>query len=247
MTEQQSPSTSLREAGRLAGIFWEPRPVFQDLAARPRFWVPLIILTVLSVAYLVSYSRVVGFENMIRRQIEVNPRTAQLPPEQRERAMEMGLKIAVPMAYVSGVLAFAVSALVIAGILLGSVNLLGGAKVRYRQAFSITCYSFLPSGLATILAMVVMFMKDPADFDLQHPLPLNLAAVLDKSAVGNFVYSLAGSLDLFSIWVMLLLALGFSTAAGKMSFGKAFMLVVVPWAVFVLLKSSWAALTGSAA
>lgn len=245
MTEQQTPPPSMSEAGRLAGIFWEPRPVFQDLAARPRFWVPLIVLTVLGLVYIGSFSRVVGFESVIRRQIEANPRTAQLPPEQRERAIQMGLRFAVPMAYTGAALGFTVASLAIAGILLGCVNLIGGAKVGYSQAFSITCYSFLPSGLTTILAMVVMFLKDPADFDLQHPLPLNLGAFLDKSAVGGFVYSLAGSLDLFSIWIMLLLALGFSTAARKMSFGKALGLVLLPWAVYVLLKSSLAGLAAS--
>jgi hypothetical protein len=247
MTEQPAPASSMSEAGRIAGIFWEPKPVFQDLAERPRFWAPLIILTVLSAVYIASFSRVVGFESLIRRQIEASPRTAQLPPDQRERAIQMGLKFAVPSAYAGAVLGFAVSALVIAGVLLGCVNLLGGAKVSYRQAFSITCYSFLPSALATILAMVVMYLKDPADFDLRNPLPLNLGAFLDRSAVGGFVHSLAGSLDLFSIWVMLLLALGFSTAARKMSFSKALALVLLPWAVYVLLKSGWAALSGAAA
>jgi len=246
MSELQAPPASMSEAGRLAGIFWEPKPVFQDLAARPRFWVPLIILTILSAVYIVSFSRVVGFESMIQRQLEASPRTAQLPPEQRARAIQVGMSFAVPAAYAGAVLGVAIASLVIAGILLGCFNLLGGAKLRYRQAFSITCYSFLPSGLASILAMVVMSLKDPADFDLQHPLPLNVGAFLDPRAVGGFVYSVASSLDLFSIWVMLLLALGFSTAARKMSFGKGLGLVLLPWAVWVLLKSSLAGLTGSA-
>ncbi len=246
MSAQQAPPSSMSEAGRLAGIFWEPKPVFQDLAARPRFWVPLIILTLFSVVYIASFSRVVGFESVTRRQLEASPRTAQLPPEQRERAIQLGMKFAVPAAYAGGALGFTVSSLVIAGILLGCFNLLGGARVSYPQAFSITCYSFLPSGLATILSMVVMFLKDPADFDLQHPLPLNVGAFLDPKAVGGFLYSLAGSLDLFSIWVLLLLALGFSTASKRMSFGKSLALVALPWVGYVLLKSSLAGLTTAA-
>ncbi len=246
MPDQPAPPPSLSEAGRLAGIFWEPKPVFQDLAGLPRFLAPLIILTVLAVVYIGSFSRVVGFERLIQRQLEASPRTAQLPPEQRERAVQMGMRFAVPLTYAGAALGFTVSSLVIAAVLLGSVNLIGGAKIRYPQAFSITCYSFLPSGLAHILAMVVLFLKDPADFDLQNPLPLNLGAFLDRHAVGGFVYSLAGSLDLFSIWVLLLLALGFSTAAtGRIPFGKALALIVLPWAVYVLLKASLSGLSGA--
>jgi len=244
MPEPQAPPTSTSEDGRLAGIFWEPKPVFEDLAVKPRFWVPLVLLTILSLVYLTSFARVVGFENLVRRQLETNPRTAQLPAEQRERAIQQGSKIATPMAYGGGALGVAVSSLVIAAILLGSMNLVGGAKLRYPQAFSITCYSLLPSGLATILSLVVMLLKDPADFDLRSPLPLNVGAFLDRGAVGGFLYSLGGSLDLFSIWAILLLALGFSTAAKKMPYGKALVLVVLPWGIYVLLKSALAGLTG---
>jgi hypothetical protein len=244
MSEQQVPQANMSEAGRLAGIFWEPKPVFQNLAVHPRFWAPLILLTVLSIAYLASFARTVGFESYTRRQIEASPRTAQLPAEQRERAIQQGARIATPMAYVGGTLGVAVSCLVIAAVLLGCVNLVGGAKLRYPQAFSITCYSLLPSGLATVLALVVMLLKDPADFDLQNPLPLNVGAFLDRSTFGGFLHSLAGSLDLFSIWVILLLALGFSAAAKRMTYGKALALVLAPWGIYVLLKSALAGLTG---
>jgi hypothetical protein len=44
---------------------------------------------------------------------------------------------------------------------------------------------------------------------------------------------------------MLLMALGFSTAAGRrLPFGKALTLIVLPWAVFVLLSAALAGLTG---
>ncbi|MFB3778436.1 MAG: YIP1 family protein [Bryobacteraceae bacterium] len=236
--------SSMSEVGRLAGIFWEPRPVFQDLAARPRFWVPLILMTLLSVVLVAAFSRIVGFEAMARRQIDASPRTAEMPAEQRERAIQMGMRFAVPSAYGGAAIGFTVMALVVAGVLLGSVNLFGGVKLRYPQAFSITCYSFLPSGLGTILALVVLLLKDPADFDLQNPLPLNLGAFLDRSAVGGFLHSLAGSIDLFSFWVILLLALGFSTAARKMPFGKALVLVLLPWGAYVLVKSALVGIMG---
>lgn len=244
MEPEHSANADMSEAGRLIGIFWDPRPVFENLAWKPRFLVPLVLLTLLSTVYLATFARIVGFESLTRRQLESNPRTAQMPAEQRERAIEQGTKIAVPLAYASGILGTTVVSLAIAGVMLGCMNLFGGAKLRYPQAFSITCYSFLPSAVGQILALVVMLLKNPADFDLQNPLPLNLGAFLDRATVGGFLHSLATSLDLFSIWVILLLALGFSAAARRMSFGKALSLVLLPWGVYVLLKSAAAGLTG---
>ena len=69
MTEQTLPQNEMSEAGRLAGIFWEPKPVFESLDARPRFWVPLILTSVLAVLYIAAFSRVVGWESMLRRQL----------------------------------------------------------------------------------------------------------------------------------------------------------------------------------
>ena len=245
MTQPQVPDGGMSEAGRLTGIFWEPKPVFQDLAAKPRFWVPLILLTLLSVVYMVSFSRVVGWESMIRRQLDSNARVQQLPAEQRERAMQQAMTFTVPFAYAGAVVGITAASLVIAGVLLGIMNLLGGAGLKFKQAFSITVYSFLPSALASVLGLVVLFSKNPEDFDLQNPLPLNLGAFLSGPETGAAVKALARSIDLFAIWIMLLMALGFSTAAGKrLSYGKALTLIIVPWGVWVLLMAGLAGLQG---
>lgn len=245
MTEQQAPVAGMSEAGRLAGIFWEPKPVFQDLAARPRFWVPLILLTVLSVVYMVSFSQRVGWESMMRRQFEANSRIQQLPAEQRERLIQQQLAFTGPMATGGAVLGMAVMSLAIAGVLLGMMNLLGGAGLKYRQALSITCYSFLPSALASILALVILFLKNPEDFDLRNPLPLNLGAIISSPETAGWLKALARSMDLFTFWIIALMALGFSTAAGKkLSFSKALVLVVIPWAVAALIGAALAGLQG---
>lgn len=238
MVEEAERGGSMSEVGRIAGIFWEPRPVFQDLAERPRWWVPLILLTALSMILVVTLSRVVGWEPVVRQQIESNSRLAQMPAEQRERAIEVGVKSASIMGYVGAACGLTISALLIAAAMLGSFNLLGGAKLKYGQAFSVTCYSFLPTGLSTILIMVVMFLKDPSEFSLQNALPVHLGAFLNPQTTAKWLYTLASSINLFTIWVMLLMALGFSVASKRLTFGKSLTLVVLPWAVFVLLTSA---------
>lgn len=244
MTDSQSLPAQMGETQRLIGIFWEPRPVYENLASRPRWWVPLVLLTVLALVYIGTFSRVVGWDTFIRQQFETNPRLQQLSPDQRAQAMEMQVKIGSRLAYVGGALGMTVSTLVIAGILLGAFNLLGGASLTFKQAFSVTCYSFLPTALSTVLALIVMLFKNPEDFDLQNPLVLNVGAFLDPATTSKGLHSFATSLDLFSFWVILLLALGMCVAARRLSYAKSLMLVLVPWAVYVAAKSGWAALFG---
>ncbi len=244
MTEQALQPSGMSEMARLVGVVWEPKPVFEDLAERPRFWVPLILLTVLSMAFLLVFGQRVGFESTTRRQLESNSRIQQMPAEQREAVIAQSLSITSKTAYIGGTVGVALSSLVIAAVLLGMFNLLGGVRLKFRQAFSITCYSFIPSVFSTIGMFIVMLLKDPADFDLKNPLPVHLGAFLDPQTTAKWLYAFASSFNVFTIWIMLLLALGFSVAAKKMRFGKALTLVVIPWAVMVLLGCAFAGITG---
>jgi hypothetical protein len=248
MTEQAIEPRGMSEAGRVTGIFWEPRPVFENLAQSPRFWAPLLILTALAVVYMFTFSRVVGWETMFRQQFASNPQMEQMTPEQKQQALQIMTKFVGPGATIGAVVTPAMGMLVIAAVLLGCFNLLGGAGIKFRQAFSITCYSSLPSILATIGALTVMLLKNPEDFSLQNPLPLNLGAFLSPGSTAPWLLRLATSIDAFSIWSMLLLALGFSVAARqqkrKMSYGQALVLVLIPWAVYVVLVVGIAAIRG---
>lgn len=249
MEEQTIQPESMGEIGRLTGIIWEPKPVFDDLAMRPRWWAPIILLTIMSVISVFTFSRVVGWEGYVRQQLDkqaqTNPQLAQLSAEQRERAMSLSVTIAKYGGLGGSVVGVAISTLLIAVVMLGSLNLLGGAGLKFREAFSVTSYSFLPSAISSVLALVVMLLKNPEDFDLQNPLPANLGAFLSTQTTPKWLHALAGSFDLFTFWVMLLMALGFSVAAKKLSFRKSLTLVLIPWAVYVLIfKVALAGLRG---
>ena len=249
MEDQIVQPESMGEIGRLTGIIWEPKPVFENLAVRPRWWVPIILLTILSIVFVTTFSRRVGIDTFARQQLDkqfqTNPQMAQLSAEQRDRAMSLTLAITKYSMFVGAVVGIALSTLLTAAIMLGLMNWLGGAGLKFKQVFSITSYSFLPTALSTVLTMVVMFLKNPEDFDLQRPLPANLGAFLNLQTTPKWLHGLASSFDLFTIWVMLLMALGFSVAAKRLSFGKSLTLVLVPWAVYVLIfKVALASLQG---
>ena len=100
------------EAARLSGVFFEPGKTFQDVAERPGFWVPLILTLLISIVYLSLFSQHVGWERMLRQQMEGSSRVAQLTPEQREMQMQMGLKFAPAMGFVGVLLGVPISYLI---------------------------------------------------------------------------------------------------------------------------------------
>jgi hypothetical protein len=128
-----------------------------------------------------------------------------------------------------------------AAIVLGIASGLMSAGVKFKQVFAIVCYAGLPLVLKHALAIVVMFLKSPDEFNLLNPLAFNPAAFMDPINTAKFLYTMAMSLDLFTIWGILLTATGLKAAAGKrLSFGGALFAVVLPWAVLVLIGATLA-------
>lgn len=229
------------EASRLTGVFFEPSKTFEDIAARPVFWVPLILIIVVAIAYLALFAQHVGWERMLRHQFEISSRAQQMTPEQREQAINMQLRFAPVAAYVFVVLGIPLSYVIWAAILLGIVKGIMSAPVRFKQAFAAVVYGSLPSVLFSILAIVVMFMKNPDDFNMQNPLVFNPGAFLDPATGSKFIYSLASSLDLFTIWTLFLIGIGLKAAGGKrLSTGGAMTAVFLPWAIWTLGKAALA-------
>ena len=239
-TESPSGLQTMSEVDRLVGVLFDPQATFPDIVARPRWWIPLVILVVLAGSITFAFSERVGWEPFMRQQIEASPRTQQLSAEQKEQIIEQQVRLAPIFGYVFSVLGWPIIVLVVAGIFLFVFNVLLGTQLVYRQVLGVTSYSMLPQAVGGLLALLLLFIKEPADFDLQNPLASNLGAFLDPNAVPAWLVSLGSSLDVFVFWSLLLLATGLAAAARKLSWSKALTWVVAPWAVWLVVKVGWA-------
>lgn len=223
---------------RLGNVIIDPKPAFTDIASRPGWWVPMILLMAASLAFMVAFSQRVGWERFIQQSMEASSQTQNLTAEQRETAARIGGTFGT-VAAVAGV---PVSMLVIAGVLVFIFGTMLGTSVNFRQVFGIVAHAWLPSLFATGAAILVMFLKDPDDFDLKNPSGFNIGFYLPHSTPAWLV-SLGGSIDVFSLWIILLLATGLSVASKK-SWKTSLMGVAGPWALFVAGKVLWAAVRG---
>jgi len=232
------------EFSRLSGVIWEPGTAFRDVAAHPRWWPPLVLLVLLSLTFNYSFTQHVGWDRFMRQQMETNPRMQNMDAATRDQAITNGARFAPIMGYAGAVVGFPLFALVAAGLFLFVFRTMLGADLSYRQVFAIYCYALVPLIFSSLMMLAVLFLKDPEQFDLQNPILTNAGAFLDSLSTPKWLYSLASSIDVFSLWVLALLATGFSAAARKLSWSTSFAAVVGTWAVYVLLKVGWAAMFG---
>ena len=243
MTPEASSNNAappLGEVGRIADVFIDPKKAFADIAARPGWIVPIILVVVAYLAFMYCFTTHVGWEHSMRQAMENNSKMQQMDPQQRETLIQQQVKYSPIGAYVAGPIIIVVVALIVAGVLLMVCKMMG-ASLGFKQMFGISAYAMLPGLISSILATIVVFIKNPEDFNLQNPLAFNLGAFLEPPPTsGKALYSLATSIDLFSFWTILLLAVGISAAARRFPFSKALTAVLLPWIVLVLIKAGWA-------
>jgi hypothetical protein len=235
----------LSEAGRLGGVFHAPAETFPDVSAHGRWWVPALIMGVMGLLFVTLFVQRVGFDRMIQKTIDASPQMQDLPADKKADAIAMQRKIMPPVMYTMPVVGVLAGIIIVGGVLLFVMNGLMDAGLRFKNALNICAYSMLPASVvSSVLMVVVMFLKSPDEFDIEHPLAFNLGAFLSPDSTSKYLVSLASSFDLFTFWMIALMAIGFSAAVGakKLPFSKALIGILIPWGVWVLCKVGLAAL-----
>jgi hypothetical protein len=124
--------------------------------------------------------------------------------------------------------------LIVAGVLLLTFRLMAG-EGDFRQAFSVTVYAWYPRLIKGIFGTVVILTRKSLSIvDLQNPLMSNLGFLFDPRTK-PLQFALASSVDLFTIWSVVLLVIGFA-AVSRLSRGRSAGIVVGWWIVVNLLS-----------
>lgn len=234
--------SSVSHFGRIIGVFIKPKQTFASIAERPSWVAPLLLAMVLATAVGALLNTKMNWGEYVRRKAEENPRFAQLSEEQKDQALVGQIKLSSGFSYAIGVVIVPCSALLFSLIYWGVFNLFRGADLRYGTAFAITTHAFLPNVLTSVLALIILPLKSYGDVDPENIVATSLKAYLPES-VPNPLAALGSSLELFWVWCLVLVAIGFTAAnPKKIKPGASFEIVFGLWAVWVLAKVAWAAL-----
>jgi hypothetical protein len=235
-TPSPAPSGSDNSFARIFGALFTPKPTFASIVQRPTWIVPVIVGCILFIAVVFAFTQRGGWASFFQKQLADNARVQQMTPEQRENLMEKQVKFAPLFGYFEGVVIPPVAALLTAAVLLGIFNLSGSTQTTFKVSLAIVAFAWSPWLIHGLLSVLIIFLKDPASVDLQNVVASNIGAFLPDGS-SKWLVALMGSIDIFAIWTLFLLAIGFSaTNPKKLSVGKAFALAAGGWIIFVLIK-----------
>jgi hypothetical protein len=234
------PQASISPFGRILGVFFSPKPTFEDVVRKPSWALPLVLLTVLSILASFSINQRINWREFMSQQIEKSPRAANMSPEQKQQQIEGGAKFSPPFTYAVGAIGPAIGIVLFALVMWGAFTLIGGASTNFKTAFGIASHAALTGLVSTPLLILILYAKPYGTTDLDNPVAANLAAFLPEES-SKWLVALAKSFDLFTFWTLILLAIGFAAINPKKLKGsKPYFIVFGVWAVFVLLRVGWA-------
>ncbi len=225
---------------RLGLAFASPGEVFEDILRKPTWVLALVLLTLLGVgARLVAIPHV-DVEQTIRARMEAQGR--QISEEQMDAIMEQAGKFAYVGPVIAAVIIPVIMAIVAAVFFLGLK--LTGSETDYARVFSASLHSFWPASLvgSVLFGVLVQRVGKLPEKELTHLVKSNVGAFLGSN-VPAAARAVADSVDLFNIWIVVLLVLGLSTV-GKVSRAKAAAVVIVPWVVYIAGKAVLAGFFG---
>lgn len=237
----------LSEPQRLVNTFIAPKKTFEDLKRNASWWVPWLIMAIFSVTFGAVAVQKLDMVRFLQREIDKSPsaqkRMEQVPPERREGILAVQATVAKGFFYAAPVLNL-IGGLIIAAVLMFIFNFMLGAEVPFPRAMAIVFYSFLPYIFYNILLTISLLVSsDPNTIDITNPMPTNAGFFLDPTA-NQFLYSVGSSIDIFNIWVLILMGLGFSTASSnrKPTASTGIISAFVAFGIFVLCRGAWKAI-----
>jgi hypothetical protein len=221
----------------LSDLFVAPATAFASLLKKCQFWKPLATCLALTYAFQAVWLFRVDMAEFLRRQAELAGKP--MPP-----MPEAALGLAKIMMWISAFVAVPVVLIVIAAVYLLVFRAFMGTTVTFKQTLTVVGWSMLCVSLVSLpLTFGTMALKGDWNQSPQLAFQASGALLLDQTAAPKWLYALADSLDLFSLWTLFLLSTGFGVASRR-STGSAAVGVVMPWALYVILKVSLTALMG---
>jgi hypothetical protein len=259
-SSESAPSaepTPLNFFSRITGIWFSPGETFAEIGrakgAFSTIWAPIIALIIFGAAFGVVGVHRIGIENLIRQAekpiqqmadkgLIAQDRAAAILEQQRQKITLTSLSIQNGISYA---LIYIVFALIIAGIF-KLVSAIMGWQNRFKYLLSVTLYMSIAVGIVNyLIGFILLFLKNPDEIQLQTLVGSNLAmvlsAVLGDGAPTGFLKGLAMSVDVFAIWKIILLSIGFAAVSQKLKASTAGTILAV---LYVLLSLILAPLAG---
>lgn len=211
----------------LLNIYLEPAKVFADLKEKPTFWLPLLLVAIVSAVSVLMYFMQVDpawFADQQALQLKASGDLSAAEVEQATKMMPgartMGYFMA-PFTLVMVTVVYLIMALYY--LIAGKVT---GKPVSYRHGLALTAWGSMPMLLGSLVLIVGILTSTPQT-SFESLQLLNIDPLFVQLPLDHPWSKVAKSFNLLNFWVWFLSALGWKTWF-RSSWGQALVVVLLP-------------------
>ena len=208
-------------------IFYTPSSVFARRAASG-FLLPMVVVTVLGGALYIMNSGV--WSEVMDAEVTraMARQSQQLTAEQLQKVRGFSETMAKVGAFV-----FVPIGIFLTGLMLWVCGKFVEAKQTIRQATMVAAFAFMPRIIEALVVAVQGLLLAPGSFNGRWKVLLGIGRFLDPDTTSPALLALVGRLDVFTIWVTVLLAIGLAVT-GNISRGRAAIAAAIVWVLGAL-------------
>jgi hypothetical protein len=230
---------------RLQGVYFSPGETFREIGCSPRVLIPIIVLMIISALVGLYLSKNLDLQSMATAQLERMVEQGRMTEEQMERQLSVVSRFAWVQLIGGAAFGSLAFSLIIAGF--GRLfSILLGAENRFKTIFSVTIYAMIAISIVqSALLVLVVYLKGPGETTVTNMnsivasnLGAVLASVLGEDALPKFLMRLARYADVFAIWLIVLLAIGYSAVSRKLKTATAATWLGVVYGIVALIGAA---------
>lgn len=188
---------------RFVGIVAEPKSTFQGVVLSPK-WLGMLVLTTVIAAFFTALPMTTegGRQATVDQQVaSMKSFGVEVSDELYDR-LEQGAGRA---PYTTGIAILIVSpiiALVVAGLLFTVFNAALGGEASFKQVYAVVIHAGAITALSALFSGVINYFRGAVTS------VANLAALLPMIPEHSFAANLLGTIDIFLVWHVIVLAIG---------------------------------------
>lgn len=241
-----SESQPLSQVARVVDTFVAPSKTFNDIRRNASWWLPFVIICILSFAFAYTVLHKVGLptlvDSIIHSNASLSDRIANATPDQAAK-IRSSIEMQFRFMYVAPVFILIVG-LIVSGLFLATANFAFGGRARYGQMLAVWFYGTLPLIFISLLTIITLYAGMQSDFfNIKNTVGTNVGYFLQGGDSPHWLVTLLSSVDIFAIWSAILLTIGISIVAG-IKRSSAAIIVFGWWALYVLGQTAMTAITG---
>ncbi|WP_010236967.1 Yip1 family protein [Clostridium arbusti] len=215
--EDTNNAEQLTFGEKVKNFFIHPTKVFAQYDEKPSYIIRLVLICIVSAIYAI-----VQF-TMSKPYLEkyINNLTKGMDPQQAEITKKaMGIFSSAPIVAIEGIIGVIITVFIASLVYMLFIRVFKG-KIKYGQVVSIYTTAYMAAVVGLIIKTIYMLISKR---------PLNISAQTDPTLLNKII----ASYDIFSIWQLVLMALGISTVA-KISKKKSAIIVIIIFIILILI------------